>query len=65
MKKIKILNPIENEYEELINKRYLKSLFQLLIIGYLVYQISQIGLEDFLESIPLNPLFYIIFISIN
>ena len=49
---------------QILNKRYFKSLFQLLIIGYLVYQISQIGLKDFLESIPLNPLFYIVYILI-
>ena len=49
---------------QILNKRYIKSVFQLLIIGYLVYQISQIGFKDFLVSIPLNPLFYIIYIII-
>ena len=49
---------------QILNKRYFKSVFQLLIIGYLVYQISQIGFKDFLVSIPLNPLFYIIYIII-
>tara|TARA_B100000575_G_C23143622_1_gene666647 strand:+ start:2932 stop:3840 length:909 start_codon:yes stop_codon:yes gene_type:complete len=49
---------------QLPNKKYLKTVFQLLIVGYLVYQIGQIGLNDFLLSIPLNPLFYIIYIII-
>ena len=47
-----------------LNKRYFKSVFQILIVVGLVYQISQIGLKDFLVSIPLNPLFYIIYIII-
>ena len=53
-----------NIISQILNKRYFKSVFQLLIVGYLVYQISQIGLKNFLVSIPLNPLFYIIYIII-
>lgn len=49
---------------QILNKRYFKFVFQLLIVGYLVYQISQIGLKNFVVSIPINPLFYIIYIFI-
>ena len=53
-----------NIISQLLNKRFFKSIFQLLIVGYLIYQIGQIGLKNFLVSIPLNPLFYIIYIII-
>ena len=49
---------------QILNKRYFKSVLQLLIGGYLVYQISQIGWKNLLVSIPLNPLFYLIYIII-
>lgn len=45
-------------------KKYFKSVFQLLILGYLIFQIHQIGFKNFLVSIPLDPLFYIIYLMI-
>ena len=45
-------------------KKYLSYVLQIVIIGYLLYQISQIGIKNFITSIPINPLFYIIYLII-
>lgn len=49
-------------------KSYLKKgtryLFQAGIIGYLAYKLYDIGLNQVIESLPLNPLFYLLFIVI-
>lgn len=54
--------------EEIKWKSYLKKglryLLQAGIIGYLGYKLYEIGLTKVIESLPLNPLFYLLFILI-
>lgn len=49
-------------------KTYLKKgvryLFQIGIVGYLAYKLYDIGLANVIESLPLNPLFYLLFFVI-
>ncbi len=53
-----------NLIHRFLHKKYLSYVLQLVIIGYLLYQISQIGIKNFITSIPINPLFYIIYLLI-
>jgi len=43
---------------------WLRRLLVVLIIGYLAYQIYEIGLTEILAALPRNPLFYLIFLFI-
>lgn len=47
-----------------ILKKTLRYALQAAIIGYLVYQLFSIGLEDVLRSLPSNPLFYLLYFVI-
>jgi hypothetical protein len=55
---------LTNLIHRLPQKKYLSYVLQIVIIGYLLYQISQIGIKNFIASIPINPLFYIIYLII-
>lgn len=45
-------------------KKGIRYLLQAAIIGYLIYKLYDIGLTQLIESLPLNPLFYLLFILI-
>ncbi len=45
-------------------KKGIRYLLQAGIIGYLIYKLYDIGLAQVIESLPLNPLFYLLFILI-
>lgn len=45
-------------------KKGVRYLLQAGIIGYLVYKLYDIGLTQVIESLPLNPLFYLLFLVI-
>lgn len=45
-------------------KKGVRYILQLAIIGYLFYKLYDIGLQQVLRSLPLNPLFYLLFIII-
>lgn len=47
-----------------ILKKSLRFLLQFAIIGYLLYQLYEIGLEGIIESLPRIPLFYILYFVI-
>ncbi|HET8866468.1 MAG TPA: hypothetical protein VFM80_12295 [Gracilimonas sp.] len=47
-----------------ILKKSLRFLLQFAIIGYLIYQLYEIGLEGIIESLPRIPLFYILYFVI-
>lgn len=45
-------------------KKWLRILLQVGIFGTLIYQLADIGFKDILQSLPLNPFFYLIFLII-
>lgn len=45
-------------------KKGLRYLLQVIIIGYLGYKLYEIGFTTVIESLPVNPLFYLLFILI-
>ena len=45
-------------------KKGIRYLVQAGIVGYLIYKLYQIGFTQVIESLPLNPLFYLLFILI-
>lgn len=45
-------------------KKSIQYIFQASIIGYLIYQLITIGLEDIINSLPTNPLFYLLYFVI-
>lgn len=45
-------------------KKWLRILLQIGIFGTLIYQLADIGFKDILQSLPLNPFFYLIFLVI-
>lgn len=59
---------MSNQPEEEKWKKYLKKgvryLLQVVIVGYLAYKIYEIGLEKVIASLPVNPLFYLLFFII-
>ena len=55
---------LKNLIHRFLHKKYLSYVLQIVILGYLLYQISQIGIKNFITSIPINPLFYIIYLLI-
>ncbi len=44
--------------------KYGRMLIQVAIIGYLLYQLYQIGLPALIDSLPTNPLFYLLYLLI-
>lgn len=45
-------------------KKGIRYVLQAVIIGYLAYKLYEIGLTQVIESLPLNPLFYLLFFLI-
>ncbi|MTI89638.1 MAG: hypothetical protein FH748_16930 [Balneolaceae bacterium] len=45
-------------------KKIARYLIQLSIVGYLIYQLQELGLQTILESLPRNPLFYVLYLLI-
>lgn len=44
--------------------RVLKTLFLIGLISYIIYQLDKIGIQEVLLKLPVNPLFYLLFILI-
>lgn len=57
-------NTTQEQKWKLYLKKGIRYLLQAGIIGYLVYKLYDIGLTQVIESLPLNPLFYLLFILI-
>lgn len=47
-----------------ILKKAVRYLLQFFIVGYLIYQLNEIGLSQIINSLPLKPLFYLLFLLI-
>jgi hypothetical protein len=56
----KIKRFLESDTSAIIGK-ILKRVLQVGIIGYLVYELTKLGWTKFFESLPTNPIFYILF----
>lgn len=54
---------LSDELKKLI-KKSLRLLIQFTIVGYLIYQLYEIGLTDILESLPTIPSFYLLYFVI-
>lgn len=54
---------LSDEKKKLI-KKSLRLLIQFTIVGYLVYQLYEIGLTDILDSLPTIPAFYLLYLVI-
>ncbi|MBO6524552.1 MAG: hypothetical protein JJ971_12040 [Balneolaceae bacterium] len=54
---------LDENKKELI-KKVLRILIQIVIIGYLIYQVYEIGLGNLVKSLPTKPTFYILYLFI-
>ncbi len=58
---IELWNELKEKPQVKVLLRVLKMLFLLGVIAFILYQLSQIGIANVIDNLPLNPAFYVLF----